>query len=60
MRATYLLSLSIIGDIFDKDTRNSLCKISLDLYLVIILDGDENTVSHKYVVINGNSILTTF
>ena len=47
---------SILGDIFDKETRN-LLYTSLDLYLVIIL---QNAVSHEYIVAKGSSILTAF
>ena len=49
--------LSLLGDIFDKDTRNSSNTTSLDLYLVIILLSAENTVSYSYVVAKASSIL---
>ena len=42
--------LTILGDILDKDTRDSFCTINRDLYLVIILGNVENSVSDKYGV----------
>ena len=53
------IKFSILGDIFDKDTRSSLCT-SLDLCLVIILVSVENAFSHKYVVAKGINFLTAF
>ena len=47
------LKLSILGDIFDKDTCSSL-GTSLDLYLVIIFVSAENAVLYKYFVVKSS------
>ena len=54
------LKLSILSDIFDNDICTSLRTISLDLYLVNILENVENAISHKYFVAKSSSISTRF